>query len=308
MECKNCSSTLREEDEFCSYCGSRIIGERISVKFIFKEVLDKVLSVDNKLLKTFWHLFSKPEVVISGYIDGVRKRYFNPFSYLLISITLAGIATLITRDVAMEAITAANSVTSNNEVGIKATEQIMNLVFDYQSFMTIISIPLYAFVSWLVFFNKKKFNYLEHNIIYIYTSAQLSVINFLIVGSLYVIQVDLFLLASIIISFIFIVYNCYTLIRLFKLTFLQFIIKTLYFLAIGLILYIIVSILVGLGLYLYFGPEYLKEQFNPKIEKDSIQNLQHFDSIIKINKNDSIVLDKKSIAFYEASSKLNCLS
>lgn len=316
MECKNCKSLLREEDEFCSYCGSRIIGERISLKFLFKEFLDKVLSVDNKLLKTFWHLFTKPEKVISGYIDGVRKRYFNPFSYLLISITLAGVATLITRDFTIKAISAANSVTSTNEIGIQATEQVMNFIFDYQSFMTIISIPLYAFVSWLVFLNKKKYNYLEHNIIYIYTSAQLSVINFLIVGIIYLIHVNLLFIASFVISFIFIAYNCYVLIRLFKLSFLQFIIKSLYFLAIGLILYIIISILAIIGIYLMFGKEYF-EQFNPNKVKDSIQILQPFDSIKKIHKNDSIKInhkkdsieiDKKSISFYEASSKLNCLS
>ncbi len=61
------------------------------------------------------------------------------------------------------------------------------------------------------------------------------------------------------------------------------------------------------GMLMFLGPEYF-DQFKPTKENDSIQKLQPFDSIKKIHKNDSIVLDKKSISFYEASSKLNCLS
>ncbi len=296
---------MRDDHGFCSYCGSRVIGDRISLKFIFNEFLDKVLSVDNKLLKTFWHLFTKPEKVIEGYVNGVRKRYYNPFSYLLISITLAGLATLITRDIAMEAIAAANQV--NNNASVQFTEQMMDIIFDYQSFLTIASIPLYAFVSWIVFLNKKKFNYLEHNIVYVYTSAQLSIINFLIVGLLFIIQIDFFVETSIAISILLVAYNSYVAIRLFKLSFLQFIVKTLYFLFIGAVLYVVVSIIMVIGMVIFLGKDYFK-QFAPIQKNDSIQKVQPLDSLQQIQKKDSIQKDGKTISFYEASSKLNCLS
>ncbi len=114
MECKNCSSTLRDEAGFCSYCGSRVIKERISFKFLFQEFLDKVLSVDNRLLKTFWHLLTKPHQVIDSYVNGVRKRYFNPVSYLLISITLASIYIFFIKDIALESIEAIEDIPAQN--------------------------------------------------------------------------------------------------------------------------------------------------------------------------------------------------
>ncbi|MEN8857288.1 MAG: DUF3667 domain-containing protein [Flavobacteriaceae bacterium] len=108
MECKNCKNSLRDIDGFCSSCGARIIDERISLRFLFNEFLDKVLSVDNKLLKTFLHLFTKPEVVIDGFINGVWKKYYNPVSYLLVSITLSGIYLYFLKDVAFEALGASS--------------------------------------------------------------------------------------------------------------------------------------------------------------------------------------------------------
>ena len=51
MECKNCSAPLDDDAGYCSYCGARVLKEdKITLKFIFSEILDKVLSVDNKLI------------------------------------------------------------------------------------------------------------------------------------------------------------------------------------------------------------------------------------------------------------------
>lgn len=99
MLCKNCKVELANDNGFCQDCGARVLGDTITLKFVFQEILDKVLSVDNRLLKTFVHLFTKPHVVVESYIRGVRKRYYNPFSYMLISLTLAGIIAYINKDV-----------------------------------------------------------------------------------------------------------------------------------------------------------------------------------------------------------------
>ena len=58
MECKNCSANLQDKDGFCSYCGARVLEKGISLKFLISEIMDKVLSVDNKLLKTFSSCFN----------------------------------------------------------------------------------------------------------------------------------------------------------------------------------------------------------------------------------------------------------
>lgn len=313
--CKNCGAELEKDAGYCSYCGARVLDDKITLRFLFSEILDKVLSVDNKLLKTFFHLFTKPHKVIEDYVRGVRKRYFNPFNYILISITLAGISSLITREYTMELVTSANQ--QMNPEAVEANRKMMDFFFDYQSIITILSIPFYAFVSWIIFLNKKKFNYLEHNIVYIYTSGHLSIINFLMVGVCYVIGVNWYFQVSLIAASLLLVYNSYVLIRLFKLSFLQFIIKSLYFLFIGGMIYVIVVIFTIIIMLAIGGPEMLKQfapkpqvkDSIPKTEKvDSIQQLNPVDSLQVIQQKDSVKEDPKAISFYEASSRLNCLS
>lgn len=309
MDCKNCGSNLRNKDGFCSDCGARVIEERITLKFILKEILDKVLSVDNKLLKTFLHLFSKPEQVIDGYIKGVRKRYFNPFSYLLISITLAGISFYFLKDFTMQSLEAAppTNTISNPFQDKKTIESFLNFIFDYQAFLTASIIPLYGFISWIVFLNKKKYNYLEHIVIYIYATAQISILNFLISAPLFLIHQETGNYVSLGISGLSIIYNSYVLIRLFKLTFVQFIIKFLYFMLISSILYVIWIIIITIGIYIFLGPEYFK-QFKPVKKKENVEKVQPIDSTKTIKKEGSLLKDDKAIFFYDASSKLNCLS
>ena len=308
MECKNCSSHLKDEDGFCSYCGSRVIKERISFKFLFKEFLDKVLSVDNKLLKTFLHLFTKPHQVIDAYISGVRKRYFNPVSYLLISITLASIYIFFLKDFALESIEAIPDIASENPFNDKEfVENYISIFTDYQAFSTALIIPLYALISWIVFLNKKKYNFYEHIVIYLYASSQTSILSFLLVTPVILINQELGAQIMLFTSIFMIIYFSYVLIRLFRLTFWQFIIKTLYFLLIVSFVYLILGIIMAIVMFIYLGPEYFK-QFAPKKQNDSIQKVQPIDSLKNIQKKDSIKKDKKTISYYEASSRLNCLS
>lgn len=315
MHCKNCGAPLEDDAGFCSYCGARVIDERLSTKFIFKEILDKVLSVDNKLLKTFIHLFTKPNEVINGYISGIRKRYYNPFSYLLISLTFAGLSTLILRDYTMDIISA-TSTSNANEAAEAFTKKMMDFIYDYQSIIAVITIPIYAFISWLVFLNRRKFNYLEHHIIYLYTSAHISILSSLLVGLIFILDLELMVEVSLGTSFTIVAYNAYVLIRLFKLSFWQFIVKTLYFIFILITFYLMFLITMLFIIFMIGGTEALK-QFTPRVpSQDSIQNIKKTDSVrglkqvdsIKLQQQDNVTNDPKTISFYDASSKLNCFS
>tara|TARA_R110002073_G_scaffold145532_3_gene297679 strand:+ start:7804 stop:8736 length:933 start_codon:yes stop_codon:yes gene_type:complete len=310
MDCKNCGSNVRNEDGFCSGCGARIIGERITLQFITKELLDKVLSIDNKLLKTFWHLFTKPELVIDGYINGVRKKYVEPFAYLLISITLAGISFYFLKDATIQALDTIQSTPNSeaNPFGSKeASEKFLTLIFDYQSFIIILTIPIYALIAWIVFLNRKKYNFYEHVILFIYVSAQGSILNFLITTPVFIVNIEAGNIAAISVGIITYAYIAYILIRLFKLTFGQFIIKSLFFLTVSSFLFMLLMMLVVIVTFIYLGPGIL-DKLTPDKKNDSIQKIQPLDTILKIQKNDSIKKDKKTISFYEANSKLNCLS
>ncbi|WP_281542620.1 DUF3667 domain-containing protein [Maribacter aestuarii] len=91
MECKNCSNQLRTDYSFCPDCGAKVIRNRLTVKNLWYDATERFFNVDNTFLITFKHLFTKPDEVIAGYINGVRKKYLNPISYFTIAITMGGL-------------------------------------------------------------------------------------------------------------------------------------------------------------------------------------------------------------------------
>jgi uncharacterized membrane protein YvbJ len=82
MSCKNCGLALIEETNFCTACGAKVIRNRLTIKNLLEHAVEEFLSIDNKFLITITHLFTRPEVVIDGYINGLRKKYMNPISFL----------------------------------------------------------------------------------------------------------------------------------------------------------------------------------------------------------------------------------
>ena len=82
MDCKNCNNTLRDTQKFCDECGAKIIQNRLQPKVLAQQVNEQFISIDNKFLRTFVHLFKQPETVIVGYISGTRKKYIDVFVLL----------------------------------------------------------------------------------------------------------------------------------------------------------------------------------------------------------------------------------
>ncbi|MEJ2162903.1 MAG: DUF3667 domain-containing protein, partial [Robiginitalea sp.] len=91
MICKNCEGSLRTDFGYCPQCGAKIVGKRLTFRGILSDFVIIVFDIDNSFIRTFTHLFSKPEAVINGYISGVRKKHLNPISYMGIALTLSGL-------------------------------------------------------------------------------------------------------------------------------------------------------------------------------------------------------------------------
>lgn len=91
MQCQNCSTIITQNGNYCPNCGAKVIRNRITMRNLITDFSEEFLSFDNKFLKTFIDLFKKPEVVIGGYISGVRKKYVNAISYFAIALTITGL-------------------------------------------------------------------------------------------------------------------------------------------------------------------------------------------------------------------------
>ncbi|WAC01775.1 DUF3667 domain-containing protein [Lacinutrix neustonica] len=83
---------MPQQINYCNGCGAKVIKNRLTMRNLFEDFTYNYLNYDNKFLRTFLNLFTKPEAVITSYIDGTRKKYVNVISYFAIALTLSRFA------------------------------------------------------------------------------------------------------------------------------------------------------------------------------------------------------------------------
>lgn len=229
MECKNCQLTLNQENDYCSSCGAKVIRKRLTLKNLMGHFSETYLNYDNKLLQTFLHLFTKPEDVIGGYINGTRKKYADVISYFAIALTFSGLQMFVLNKFFPEAMDISNMAAKGTE---EFQRKNLDFIQEYQSMIMMLYVPLYALMSKLVFFDKKKYNYTEHLVIFMYIISQTSIVS----ATYSVLAAALGLTISDIGLYYVIpfqiIYSAYCLKRLFAISLTAIVLRTLFFLVI----------------------------------------------------------------------------
>jgi len=262
MKCKNCHTPFSDETDYCPSCGGKVIRNRLTIKALFAHFSEQFLNYDNKFLKTFLHLFTKPEKVIDGYINGTRKKYVNVISYFAIAITLSGLQMFIINKFFPDILDFSSMEDKNQAKGLK---KIMDYSTEYQGIIMMINVPIYAFFAKITFFNIKKYNYTEHLVIFMFISAQLSIFGAVLMLLSAITGISIMIVSQIV-TLLYLIYSAYCLKRLYKLDVGEIILKTLFFIVISTILTIIL-ILLFFGSFYLIDPEGLIEfgkQFAPK--------------------------------------------
>lgn len=247
MNCKNCKKDLIDDSDYCNKCGARIIRNRLTFGNLFSHFSEEFLNYDNKLLQTYIALFTKPEAVVRSYITGTRKKYVNVISYFAIAITLSGLQLFLLQKFLPEAL----DFSSLSQPG---TEIFNSLVFDfiqeYQPIAMMLNVPVYALISRLVFIKEKKFryNYTEHLVIFMYILAQISIISVFLtlIGASFGLSIGLM---SMILGPIQLIYSGYSLKRIFNLDWPNFILRTLIFIGVLIVLTVIFLVVFGIVAY-----------------------------------------------------------
>ncbi|EDM45191.1 hypothetical protein SCB49_03684 [unidentified eubacterium SCB49] len=238
MECKNCKTALDQDAKFCKECGAKVIDHRITLGYLAKEVRIAFFSIDSsKPVRTFTEMFRKPENVIDGYIGGTRKTYIHAFGYFTIAILFSTFFYFIAQTFFSDSLEAAFNLSTQSKHQQEAVIYFQKKMFEYQAAIFYISIPIMAFISFIVFYNKKKYNYAEHLVFNLYAFSQISIVAILLFfATIWNKNVFPYVQVSSLILQIGI--YSYIAIRLFKLSFKQFILKLLFFLAILFVVYI----------------------------------------------------------------------
>lgn len=144
--CKNCENALPSEVKFCPNCGQAAHTHRLDMHHILHDLIHVFIHADKGFLYLTKELALQPGIVVKEYVAGKRKKYFNPFSYLVLTIAVSAFLTsyfhLLESDLQHQ-----------NPVSALITKNI-NLIF-------LVSVPVMALFTRLLFY-RGGYNYAEH--------------------------------------------------------------------------------------------------------------------------------------------------
>lgn len=248
MNCQNCEHHLTDEDLFCSQCGAPKKVNRLTIKSVLKEFFERYFSFDNKFLLTSLTLLKNPELVVNGYINGLRIRYVNPITYLVVAATLSGIQTYLLNNGFIEF----DMDFANQDEKIPFSMKDYNdWIFNHQNLLLFGSIPILALISKIVFFKHKEFNFAEHNLIYLYTYSFCSIFTLVFVLPIVLAYKGPFSHYAVASYIILLGYHVFALKRIFNLTGKQILKRSLLFILVLAAVYFLFIIIATVGMLFY---------------------------------------------------------
>ena len=149
--CLNCNAEVSES--YCSHCGQKAEVKRLTWHCLGEEIFHFFTHIEKGFLKTTGQLIVHPGKLCKSYLDGKRKAYHKPVSFLLIWITIY----LFTWYLADHFTHFENRYTSTLVTWDAST---LNFIQKYRSLIDILVLPVTAFINWLIL-ARPKLNYVE---------------------------------------------------------------------------------------------------------------------------------------------------
>lgn len=170
--CKNCDTTF--EGKHCPECGQKADTHRLTLPHLAHEIFHALTHTDKGILFLIKELMYRPGYVAREYNAGKRKKYFNPFTFLLIVVALQ---IFILKKAHFYENFTSEMKKFETELRIKSgapvpdvsqqsaptlnAEESMALMEENSKMITFIFIPFMALMTWL-FFGRSSANYAEN--------------------------------------------------------------------------------------------------------------------------------------------------
>ncbi len=166
--CLNCESSLQGDGKFCPACGQKTETHRLTLGHFFHEFFHAFTHTDKGIFHLLKGLATKPGVVAREYIEGKRKKYFNPYTFFLI---MMGIYVLSNQffsgdtkpaPVPVGILKIPNEKAKANAIAMfERGQKIRAFANKNGNMLSMVAIPTIAFVFWLAY-RKRRYNYAEH--------------------------------------------------------------------------------------------------------------------------------------------------
>lgn len=157
--CMNCETLL--QGEYCHRCGQSAQTQRLRFRELAAGLARGVVELDSKMVRTVWHLFTRPGSMTREYVDGNRVTYVSPLRYYVLMVALnIGLSALLgTTDAASAGASNGNAFWDANFVALQ-----ISLVY------ALIAIPIAA--SQRVLHQRGRLTLAEHYAFLLYLLAQ----------------------------------------------------------------------------------------------------------------------------------------
>ena len=99
--CANCGEP--RAGRYCAECGQREMGGRLTLRRLWGEFASRVFNLNRGLLHTVASLARSPGSVPRDYVEGRRRTYTNPLSFLLLAATLSVLVVSLHLDTIIDA-------------------------------------------------------------------------------------------------------------------------------------------------------------------------------------------------------------
>jgi len=170
--CPNCHYKYTETYQFCPSCGQKSAIHRINMSFLMHEVIHAFTHADTGIFHLVKELAIRPGEVVKEYIAGQRKKYYNPFNFFLITVTLSAFLT---------------AYFHLFDIDLKSPNPVADMTTKRVNWIFVASVPIQSFFTWILF-KKKKYNFAE-NIVFHCFLGGFRFIFFLLIFTVFV---DLF--------------------------------------------------------------------------------------------------------------------
>ncbi len=180
--CKNCGNDF--EGKFCNNCGQKADLQRFSLKHALHEFIHTFTHVDSGIFFLIRELFLWPGIVAKEYIDGQRKKYFNPVQYLILAVAAATFLSVKFNLMGPDLSPISPEVYGELSEKAKVFLQFREYIYKYFNLILFLAVPVMALFSWL-FYRKSGYNYAENLILNVFLAAQRTLMFILLAPFLY---------------------------------------------------------------------------------------------------------------------------
>jgi len=149
--CLNCDTQVA--DKFCPHCGQKATVDRLTWHHLLEETVHFFTHIEKGFLRTTKELITKPGAVHKNFLDGKRKTYHKPVSFLLIWVAVFLLLTALTKRFGSFDREASSSFLN---IGL----EVESMIHKYQALIEMLILPFTALNGWLLL-GYPKISYLE---------------------------------------------------------------------------------------------------------------------------------------------------